>query len=59
MMFVYVFTELEKDKLILNGYKFICKNKIGNNLAYVFEDNNKLNFEKEKMKVYRTSKLYF
>lgn len=59
MMFVYVFTELEKDKLLLNGYKFICKNKIGDNLAYIFEDNNKLNFGKENIKGYKTSKLYF
>lgn len=58
-MFIYVFSESEKDKLLLNGYKFICKNNIGDKIAYVFENNNKLNFEKEKIKAYKTTKLYF
>lgn len=58
-MFIYVFEEQEKDKLILNGYKFICKNQIGDKNAYVFENNNKLNFAKENIKAYKTSKLYF
>lgn len=58
-MFIYVFEKQEKDKLILNGYKFICKNQIGDKIAYVFENNNKLNFTKENIKAYKTSKLYF
>lgn len=58
-MFIYVFEEQEKDKLILNGYKFICKNQIGGKISYVFENNNKLNFAKENIEVYKTNKLYF
>lgn len=58
-MFIYVFSEGDKEKLLLSGYKFVCKNKIGDNLAYIFEDNKKLNFEKLDVKAYKTSKLYF
>lgn len=58
-MFIYVFSESEREKLILNGYKFICKNQIGDKFAYVFENDNKLNFNKLNIKVYKTNKLYF
>lgn len=58
-MFIYVFSDEDKEKLLLNGYKFVCKNKIGDNLAYIFEDNKKLCFEKLDIKAHKTSKLYF
>lgn len=58
-MFIYVFSETERDKLLLNGYKFICENQVGNKSAYVFENNNKINFEKLNIMAYKTNRLYF
>lgn len=58
-MFVYVFT-LEEAKILKGkNFPFICNLKIGEKLAYVFEDTRLLNFEKENIKAYKTNKIYF
>lgn len=58
-MFILVFNEEDKERLLSNGYRFICKNIISNKDVFVFEDNNKLNFEKENIKFKKTNKLFF
>lgn len=58
-MFIYVIDELDKDKLIYLGYKFVCTNDIDGKKVYVFENNNNLNFENCNVKAHRTNKLYF
>lgn len=57
-MFLYVLNEQDKIKIESEGYKFICKNKLNNKEIYIFEDNNKLKFNKD-IKVFRTNRLYF
>jgi len=58
-MLVLVFNQEDKERLLLNGYKFICNNKIGKEDMFIFEDNNKLNFEKENIKFKKTNKMFF
>lgn len=57
-MFVYCFDDEGKDKLIKNGYKYVCTTIVSGVNAYVFEDNKKIQFSKDD-KVYYTNKLYF
>ncbi|MDU3410090.1 hypothetical protein [Clostridium sp.] len=57
-MFIYCFDNKTKEKLIKNGYRFLCKNKKLDKTIYVFENNKKENFS-ENDKVFTTSKLYF
>ena len=58
-MFLVVFSEDDKTKLIDNGYKFICTNYMGDKQVFIFEDNKLLKFNKDDIKVLKTNKLYF
>ena len=43
-MLLQVFSQKDKEKLIQCGCKFITEQKLGDNIVYVFEADNKLNF---------------
>ena len=43
-MLLQAFSKEDKEKLIQNGCKFITEQKIGDNIVYVFESKNKLNY---------------
>lgn len=58
-MLLQVFNKEDKEKLIQNGCKFITEQKIDDNIVYVFENKNKLNFNDLGIKVKFTNKLYF
>lgn len=58
-MFLYVVSEEEKNELIKQGYKYMKEEKIGNKTVYVFNENNKLKFDSNKVKVYKTNRLNF
>lgn len=58
-MLLQAFSKEDKEKLIQNGCKFITEQKLGNNIVYVFESKNKLNFSDLGVKVRFTNKLYF
>lgn len=58
-MLVQVFSIEDRDKLISNGYRFITEQKLGDVVAYVFENNNKLKFGDLGIKAKFTNKLYF
>lgn len=58
-MLLQVFNKVDKEKLIQNGCRFITEQKLGNNIVYVFENKNKLNFSELGVKVRFTNKLYF
>ncbi|MDU6996525.1 MAG: hypothetical protein E6356_16845 [Terrisporobacter othiniensis] len=58
--FIYVFNEEDKKELILNGFKYICEQKMGNKQVYIFNnDSNKLNFTLDKSKYVMDNKLFF
>lgn len=49
--FIYCFNEEDKKELILNGFTYICEQKMGNKQVYIFNnDSNKLNFTLDKSK---------
>lgn len=58
-MLLQVFSKEDKEKLIQNNCRFITEQKLGDNIVYVFEAKNKLNFSKLGVKVRFTNKLYF
>lgn len=58
-MLLQAFSKEDKEKLIQNGCKFITEQKIGDNIVYVFESKNKLNFSDLGVKIRFTNKLYF
>lgn len=58
-MLVQVFSLEDKNKLIELGYRFITEQKLGDVVAYVFENNNKLKFSDLGVKAKFTNKLYF
>lgn len=58
-MFLQVFNKEDKGKLIQNGCKFITEQKLGDNIVYVFENENKLNFSGLGINARFTNKLYF
>lgn len=58
-MLLQVFNKVDKEKLIQNGCRFITEQKLGDNIVYVFENKNKLNFSELGVKVRFTNKLYF
>lgn len=58
--FIYCFTENSKKYLILNGFKYICEQRIGEKTVYVFNnDSDKLNFTLDKSKYVLDNKLFF
>lgn len=58
-MLLQVFNKEDKEKLIQNGCKFITEQKLGDNIVYVFENKNKLNFSNLGINARFTNKLYF
>jgi len=58
-MLLQVFSQKDKEKLIQDGFKFITEQKLGDNIVYVFEADNKLNFSDLDIKARFTNKLYF
>lgn len=58
-MFVVIFNDEDKNKLINQGYKLIHEDFQNGCKRFVFEDKGKLNFADENMKVFKTNKLYF
>lgn len=58
-MLLQVFNTEDKEKLIQNDCRFITEQKLGDNIVYVFEGKNKLNFSELGVKVRFTNKLYF
>lgn len=58
-MLLQVFNKVDKEKLIQNGCRFITEQKLGDNIVYVFENKNKLNFSELGVKVRFTNELYF
>lgn len=58
-MLLQVFNTEDKEKLIQNDCRFITEQKLGDNIVYVFEAKDKLNFSKLGVKVRFTNKLYF
>ena len=57
-MFIMVFNVEDKDKLIAQGQKFICEQKVGNDIAYLFNCN-RVNLEEQNIKYVRTNKINF
>ena len=57
-MFIMVFNIEDKDKLIVQGQKFICEQKVGNDIAYLFNCN-RVNLEEQNIKYVRTNKINF
>ena len=58
-MLVQVFNEIDRDKLISYGFRFINEQKLGEITAYVFENNNKLKFSDLGVKAKFTNRMYF
>ncbi len=58
-MFTMVFSNEDKQKLIATGAKFMCEQKMGQEIAYLFSGNININFEENKIKYKRTNKLNF
>lgn len=58
--FIYCFTENDRENLTKNGFKFICKQRMGDKIAYVFNnDSEKLNFTLDESKYVLDNKLFF
>lgn len=58
--FIYCFTENDKKELILNGFKYVCEQHIGEKTVYVFNnDCEKLSFTLDKSKYVLDNKLFF
>ncbi len=58
-MFINVFTEEDKDKLISNGYKLLFTKQIKNAIVYTFENNKTLKFDLNEIKHIQTSMMNF
>ena len=58
-MLLQVCCKEDKEKLIQNGCTFITEQKLGDSIAYIFENKNKLNFGDLGIKARFTNKLYF
>lgn len=56
---IQVFSIEDKDKLIKSGFKYVCEQNIGDLKAYLFADNNKLNFSALGIKARVTNKMNF
>lgn len=59
-MFIYCFDINEKNKLLLQGFNYICECQLGNHVAYVFEFDKKFSISNyDKKKFILTNKMYF
>lgn len=58
-MFLQVFNEEDKEKLTQSGCTFITEQKLGDNIVYVFENKDKLNFSDLGVKARFTNRMYF
>ena len=58
-MFTMVFSNEDKQKLIKTGANFVCEQKMGNDIVYLFSGKININFEENKIKYKRTNKLNF
>ena len=58
-MFINVFTEEDKDKLISNGYNLLFTRQIKNGYIYTFENNKTLKFDLNEIKYMKTSMMNF
>ena len=58
MTFIQCFDDSTKDKLVALGYKFIKKDKVGNDIVYLFENNVK-NQSFSNMKISFTNRMTF
>lgn len=58
---IMVFSHQDKDLLIDKGFRFISEQTLGNQIGFIFDDKNKLNFEQELngIKFVKTNKLCF
>jgi len=54
-MFTMVFSNEDKQKLITNGAKFVCEQKMGKDTVYLFSGNININFEENKIKYTKTN----
>lgn len=57
-MFIMVFNVEDRDKLIAQGQKFICEQKVGNDIAYLFNCN-RVNLEEQNINYIKTNKINF
>ena len=52
-MFTMVFSNEDKLKLIPSGANFMCEQKLGEDIVYLFSGNININFEESKIKYVR------
>ena len=57
-MLTMVFSIDDKDKLIAQGQKFICEQKVGDDIVYLFNCS-RINLEELNVKYVRTNKINF
>lgn len=57
-MLTMVFSIEDKDKLIAQGQKFICEQKAGDDIVYLFNCS-RINLEELNVKYVRTNKINF
>ena len=57
-MLTIVFSIEDKDKLIAQGQKFICEQKAGDDIVYLFNCS-RINLEEQNIKYIRTNKINF
>ena len=57
-MLTMVFSIEDKDKLIAQGQKFICEQKAGEDIVYLFNCS-RINLEEQNIKYIRTNKINF
>lgn len=59
MMFILVFTKEDKHKAISKGMEFMCEQHIGDDIVYLFKNNNNVNFEDTGIKFIKTNNINF
>ena len=58
-MFTMVFSNEDKQKLLATGANFVCEQKMGNDIVYLFSGKININFEENKIKYAKTNELKF
>jgi hypothetical protein len=56
-MFTMVFSNEDKQKLLASGATFVCEQKLGNEVVYLFSGKININFEENKIKYAKTNDL--